>query len=89
MFHREKNQARSHTGLLENLWKGQKEEEISVQRFLPIILLRGKGFSCLFHLELAMDSAKKFCFSDATDFMFFCCLLSISREYIHFMGLYE
>lgn len=70
--------------------KGVERRGISVQRFLPIILLRGKGFSCLFHLEFAVDSALKCCFSDATDFMFFHHLLPIRREYIHhFMGLYE
>lgn len=36
----------------------------TMTEILPIIMLRGKGFSCLLHLELAIDSVTKFCFSD-------------------------
>lgn len=72
------------------LVEGVERRGISVQRFLPIILLRGKAFSCLFHLEFAVASAITFCFSDATDFLFFHCLLPTRREYTHnFIGLYE
>ena len=61
------NQASSHTCAVRVVQGVERRGNFSaetVTETLPVTLLRGKGFSCLLHLELAVDSATKFCFSD-------------------------
>lgn len=61
------NRASSHTPavkLVEEVERGQNFSAEIMTEILPMISLRRKSFPCLLHLELAIDPATEFCFSD-------------------------